>query len=404
MKTVRNFIHLTSVFLLVLWGAVMLYFYATGRINQYLPGDGLFRPLVLWSGIGMVGLGLYNLLTMGAREAACGHDHGDEGGCCGHDHGHGHKHDHGHGCGHDHDHRPEPAHAHHHESTCCGHDHDHDHGAGSGHNHEHHHEHDHSHDHGHAHGILNESGLAGRVFAIFMLAVPVTYAAIKTPDRFSPHAVMNKGVYDQNYGSTTRAEQFSLKKGAGNPSGTEVASEDAGAPNMTRAVTSSTDPQGGTMVPMPSADKIPGAEGQQPKDFGEFTLKDLEAQIPKSAEGNFVLEVPEIYYTAGDKQVQEVLTGQPVETVAQILPEKGEFNPGGKRARIFRMMVQCCAADARPYSIPVEFAGPPPAFKDMSWVKITGKMDYESQNGQVVPVIKAEAMSEAAEPSDQMVY
>lgn len=243
--------------------------------------------------------------------------------------------------------------------------------------------------------------MAGRVFAIFMLAVPMTYAAIKTPDRFSAHAVMNKGVYEQNYGSTTRADQFSLKKGvAGNPG----ASQDMGAPNMTRAVSSSDDPQGGTLVPVPDADKIPSASGQQPKDFGDFTLKDLEAQIPKSANGNFVLEVPEIYYTAGDKQVQEVLTGQPVETVAQILPEKGEFNPDGKRARIFRMMVQCCAADARPYSIPVEFADKPPTFKDMSWVKITGKMGYESQNGQIVPIIKAETMSEAAEPDDQMVY
>jgi hypothetical protein len=88
------------------------------------------------------------------------------------------------------------------------------------------------------------------------------------------------------------------------------------------------------------------AGAAETQSYGKFSLADLEAQVPKSKEGNFILEVPEIYYTAGDAEVQRVITGQSVETVAQVLPEKVN-NPDGHRLRIFRLLVQCCAADAR---------------------------------------------------------
>jgi hypothetical protein len=58
--------------------------------------------------------------------------------------------------------------------------------------------------------------VVGRLVAIFLLAVPVSYAAINTPDQFSSRAVVNKGLYNQNYGQGGLADQFSLKKEAGN--------------------------------------------------------------------------------------------------------------------------------------------------------------------------------------------
>ena len=144
-------------------------------------------------------------------------------------------------------------------------------------------------------------------------------------------------------------------------------------------------------------------KGNETKSYGSFTLKDLEAQVPKSKEGNFMLEVTELYYTAGDKEVQSVLAGQPVETIGQILPEKVN-NEKGTRVRLFRMLVQCCAADARPYSIPVEFGKTAPQFKDMSWVKVVGKMTFQQEGGQTVPVMEATSIVETAAPENQMIY
>ncbi len=66
----------------LLWAAVILYFYQSGRIVKYLAPD--FREIALAGGLGLAVLGLFNLLTA--------HRKGD----CGHDHGEGEKHDHDH--------------------------------------------------------------------------------------------------------------------------------------------------------------------------------------------------------------------------------------------------------------------------------------------------------------------
>jgi uncharacterized membrane protein YcgQ (UPF0703/DUF1980 family) len=137
--------------------------------------------------------------------------------------------------------------------------------------------------------------------------------------------------------------------------------------------------------------------------YGSFTLEDLKKQVPQSKEGNFILEVPEIYYTGGDLEVQKVITGQFVETTAQVLPEKVN-NENGHRLRVFRLMVQCCAADARPYSIPVDFGKKAPDFKEMSWVKVIGKMTYKKEGDQVVPIIEATKVEETTAPADAMIY
>ena len=171
---------------------------------------------------------------------------------------------------------------------------------------------------------------------------------------------------------------------------------------------------------MSSGEKIPGAPGASTQaaiaetpdtppgatttqSYGSFTLADLEAQVPKSKEGNFILDVPEIYYTAGDAEVQKVIAGQSIETVAQVLPEKVN-NEDGHRLRIFRLLVQCCAADARPYSVPVDFGKKAPDFKEMSWVKVTGKMSFRKEGDQTVPVIEATDIEETTAPENSMIY
>lgn len=412
MSTQRIVIHLVSVALLLIWGGVLLYFYASGRIVNYLPpiSEGWFRPMALAGGIGLIILGIFNLATMGSDDAGCddcGHDHG-------HDHDHSHDHAHKHGddcCGHDHkhdcghDHHREHAHHHHEEAGCCGHDH--------GHAHYHSHGHGHSHEHhDHAHGILEESGALGRTVAILILGVPIVVAAALTPDRFSARAVINKGLYSPNYNDTSRADQFSLRK------------SDERKPAAAAAVAKVQDqpPAGGVTEPgkvvdaqgKPVETPPPAGAGTTAKagsdapaagaqSYGTFTLEDLKQQVPMSSDGNFILEVPELFYTAGDLEVQKVITGQMIETTAQVLPEKVN-NEDGKRLRIFRMLVQCCAADARPFSVPVEFEDKAPDLKEMTWVKLVGKMEYRQENGQTVPLIKATKIEETTEPDSSLMY
>jgi uncharacterized repeat protein (TIGR03943 family) len=60
---------------LLAWGAVLLYFYSSGRMNQYLATD--FRLIAFAGGLGLAVLGFFNLLTAG-QVAECGHDHTGE--------------------------------------------------------------------------------------------------------------------------------------------------------------------------------------------------------------------------------------------------------------------------------------------------------------------------------------
>ena len=378
MSGTRTIIHFLSILILLLWSAVLLYFHMSGRVAAYLPPDGIFRQMVLISGIGLAVMALFNLFTTNAEDAGC-EAHG-----CDHDHDHGHDHKHE-GCGHDHGHD--------HKNEGCGHDHGHDHRhEGCGHDHGHA---PHAH-HEHSHGILAESSWPGRIAALLILAAPLTWAAFQSPDRYSANAVTNKGLYNPNYNDTSNVDKFTLRSDA------PTAKPDRAAPKVT---------------PMPSAPLPPPAQYQKPdvvakaapkppekaQSYGSFTLEDLKKQVPQSKEGNFILEVPEIYYTAGDAEVQKAITGQPVETIAQVLPEKVN-NADGHRLRVFRMLVQCCAADARPYSVPVDFGKKAPEFKDMTWIKVVGKMSYKKEGGQTVPVIEATKVEETTAPADAMIY
>lgn len=427
MNFTRAFTHYVSVALLFLWGSVLLYFYASGRIINYLPPDGIFQPMVLIAGVGLMILGLFNLLTSNAAELDCGHDHSHDhdhahshSGCCGHDHDH-HDHAHDHAVAHDHDHDHDHStcgHGHSHDTTPCGHDHGHDHA----------HAHDHQ-EHAHAHGMLEESGWTGRFVAIAILAIPITLAALNSPDQFSPRVAENKGLYSPNYADTTRADQFSLKKAASPASPTSALADltaparstspdappaptpavatgpgaaPAATPTMDAPPAKATTPAG-TDAPATASGGSSTTTPPAAQSYGNFTLADLEAQVPKSEAGNFILDVPEIYYTGGDVEVQSVLKGQSVETIAQILPEKVN-NDDGHRLRIFRMLVQCCAADARPYSIPVDFGKKAPDYKEMSWVKIVGTMTYKQEGGQTVPVLEAKTIEETTAPDQTMIY
>jgi hypothetical protein len=323
--------------------------------------------MVLYSGVGLLALGIFNLLTLGSEDT----------GCCNQQHDH---HTHDHSCDHHH----------HHSHSCCEH-----------HHHTHEHEHTHVHEE-HGHGILEESGSLGRTAAIVILAVPLLIAATLTPDKPSPAWVQKKGLYNQQYGVGSRTEQFSLR-GPSKPADTT-----ANAPQVadneifaTPTDDSQRTPGSGTVVATTANTAKAGS--REAKSYGEFTLEDLKAQVPQNKAGDFLLEVPELFYTAGDKEVQITLAGQPVLTTAQVLPEKVN-NEAGKRLRIFRLQIQCCAADARPYSIPIEFADKAPTIKDMTWIEVRGHMEYRQENGQTVPLLHVKTYKEAAAPAEIMVY
>lgn len=121
--------------LVIIWGAVLVYFYVSQRVFKYLAPD--FHLLVLVGGLGLLVLGIFCLFGLKEKKAATT--------CCDvHDH-HGHDH-------------------HEAEDDCCG-----------------------AHSHHEGHGPLT---------AFLITLIPLGLALGSTQDRLSAEGVLKKGVYE----------------------------------------------------------------------------------------------------------------------------------------------------------------------------------------------------------------
>jgi uncharacterized membrane protein YcgQ (UPF0703/DUF1980 family) len=64
----------------------------------------------------------------------------------------------------------------------------------------------------------------------------------------------------------------------------------------------------------------------------------------------------------------------------------------------------CCAADARPYSLPIVFTGTVPALQEMGWFKIKGQIDYVEERGITVALLRATDAQPTIRPKSQNAF
>ena len=67
------------------------------------------------------------------------------------------------------------------------------------------------------------------------------------------------------------------------------------------------------------------------------------------------------------------------------------------------MFIWCCAADARPISVPVKTQGPV-QIADMSWVKVIGQAEFEPNGDKTKVVLKAAQVLPTDPPAEAMLY
>jgi hypothetical protein len=207
------------------------------------------------------------------------------------------------------------------------------------------HDHDHDPDHNQQHTSepesdaaeppplhTHEGSVAGRALTLLVLSGSIAAAAVLTPDALSSRYIQYKSnAYGNDRNSAERLRQTS-------PEPAKVASQPGG-----------------------------------------FTLAKVEEYIKRTKEGNFPLSVVNLHYMGADQEYATVMDGQPVETTGQVV--KDELNPGPGNLRVFVTQVTCCAADARPYSVPVIFDGDVPDYVEMGWYKVKGKLEFIQERG-----------------------
>ncbi len=363
----KKILQILSILTLLTWGGVFLYFYVTGRVEKHL--DPSFRIYALLSGVGMLLVGGFNFINRNRALDLCTHDHA-HGEPCDHDHHH-----HSHDDAHDHEHHD------------CGHDHDH--GESCDHPHEHEHEHEHNHGGGHHH---HEESTSGVIFSLLVLLVPFLFATGYSKDQFSSEYLAKWGKIERQMLQMRIAERNAARP----PS---ISSVDPSAnPYTSDSVAGETPGEGDTPPDRETAEAKTGDPS-----WSTFTLEDLKQMVPQSDTGDFLLDVPQIFYTAGDRELMEVMEGIPVETTAQLMEETLN-NPNNMRLKAFRLFIECCAADARPLSIPIDFGAAPPDYTEMGWYRIYGQLHYVQEGGEMLPIIRVKSVEETAEPMDGLIF
>ena len=205
----------------------------------------------------------------------------------------------------------------------------------------------------------------GKILTFLILLLPVTAAAIFSPDGFGKEAMLNRGIIDDASGLR--------------PSGAK--NTPLTAPELPLPVN-----ENFPTAPAPAANEPPAAP-----DY-----------LTRTPDGRIVAEVLDLLYAAQDNALRKDFENKAVVLVAQLMPDTAN-NASGKRFKAVRMFMTCCAADARPVATLVE-SDTPPGLPEMTWVKVTGTATFPIENGRRIAVLKAERVEKSAPPEESMLY
>jgi len=212
----------------------------------------------------------------------------------------------------------------------------------------------------------------GRFVTFLVLILPLAAAAMVSPNNYSADVVNRRGI-------VTNLDGLARRNGNRVP-----------APQ-----TASTD--------NPSEPALPSKDGSTPAPTAASTdTSDADQYLPKSKDGNIVVQVIDLLYAAQDTSMRADFSGKTVETIGQLMPDDSH-NASGNRFKLMRMFMYCCAADAKPIATLVE-APSLPSQAEMSWVKVVGKVEFPIEGGRVIPILKATSVQQVEPPEDTMLY
>jgi uncharacterized repeat protein (TIGR03943 family) len=194
--------------------------------------------------------------------------------------------------------------------------------------------------------------------ATFLLTVPLLVAFTKSPDSFGASAVSNR-IYVQDIDQLPGSQ----------PPGTVEPALPESDPSAAPPSNAGTDDQYG---------------------------------FPKNANGIVEAQVVDFLYAAQLPEMRSQLENKPVEVIGQLMPAK-ENNPKGDRYDVIRMVMTCCAADARPMALAVQPSAKP-AVREMTWVKVSGTATFPVIGGQRVPVIQNGVIEKTEPPEEVYLY
>ena len=203
----------------------------------------------------------------------------------------------------------------------------------------------------------------GKILTFLVLLLPITAAAMFSPDGFGKDAMLNRGILTDATGLRAPTAQTAP----------------LAPPELPL-------PTNGTSAPAPASPQPP-----VPQDY-----------LTRTPDGRIVAEVLDLLYAAQDNALRKDFEGKAVELTGQLMPDASN-NASGKRFKAVRMFMTCCAADARPVATLV-VCDALPNLPEMTWIKVTGTATFPIENGRRISVLKADRVEKSAPPDETMLY
>jgi uncharacterized repeat protein (TIGR03943 family) len=221
------------------------------------------------------------------------------------------------------------------------------------------------------------------IIALAVITVPLVAGTVFSKDSYDQQAILNRGFVQDASGLPIRnvAKDASTAKDPNQP---VIPSTALGGDQDENSMEQP--------LPEPPLPKDGSTPGQDAKDDSS------EQYLPRAEDGNVALEVSDLLYSESEASLRKMFSGKTVEVIGQYLPgsDKSEF-------RIVRMFIVCCAADARPISVPVKIQGPV-SVADMSWVKVIGQPEFVTNGEKTKVVLKAVQVQPTDPPAEAMLY
>lgn len=125
-------------------------------------------------------------------------------------------------------------------------------------------------------------------------------------------------------------------------------------------------------------------------------------RAPSSSSGPMPVQIIDMLYAIQMPSYREEFEGKEVELTGQVVPMT-TGNPKGDRFQVVRMFITCCAADAKPVGVIVQYPKPLKV-PEMGWVKIIGKPTFPMEGGRHTAVLEASVVEPCEAPSEPFVY
>ncbi len=138
---------------------------------------------------------------------------------------------------------------------------------------------------------------------------------------------------------------------------------------------------------------------------------------PDSA-GNIKVQVTDLLYAAQEPFTRKDFEGKRVEIIGQYLTSKkrnAKEMVAPNSFMLLRLVMVCCAADMMPAAVKIEATKKPPRLHDTSWIKVVGRVHYQprpkgpSEDGidygdTPEPVIVSASVTNVPAPKEKYIY